>query len=112
MRTTPDGLRAPRDSNAAGRSDDLAMQWVLDRLDPHPPDTDVARRPNRAHLLATERAALERVLDDGSRGHGQTLVVRGKSGFGKTTLLDHAASSTAGFHIARVCGVESEQDLS
>ena len=72
---------------------------------------DLAPRPNRTHLLAAERAALERVIADGRSGHGGALVVRGNSGFGKTTLLDHAASAATGFRVVSMCGVASERDL-
>src|SRR2546423_915369 len=90
------------------------MQSTLDHpeRDSCPPGPDLLRRPNRAHLLAHERAALEQILGGAGRGHGQTLVLRGESGFGKTTLLDHAASYASGFQVVRICGVESERDLS
>ncbi|MCU1468597.1 MAG: ATP-dependent transcriptional regulator, MalT-like, LuxR family [Actinomycetia bacterium] len=89
------------------------MQCVVDRLelDPGPP-TDLARRAGRNLMLDREGPALERVLEGARRGNGQALVLRGESGFGKSTLLDHAVSIASGLRVARVCGVEGEQDLS
>ncbi len=114
MQTMPDRLQVPPGSDGVRFTDDLTMQTVLDALELESgrPIPDLALRPGRAQMFARERPALERVLDGARRGHGQALVLRGESGFGKTTLLDNAASSVSGFRIARVCGVESERDLS
>jgi DNA-binding CsgD family transcriptional regulator len=38
-------------------------------------------------------------------------VVRGEVGIGKTTLLEFAAESASGFQVARIDGIESEQEL-
>jgi DNA-binding CsgD family transcriptional regulator len=114
MQTMSDRLRAPRDSNGVRPMDDLIMEGAPDplELDPGRPPPDLELRPDRTQMFARERPALERVLDGARRGHGQGFVLRGAPGFGKTTLLDHAVSSAPGFRIARVCGVESERDLS
>jgi len=47
-------------------------------------------------MLDREGPALERVLEGARQGNGQALVLRGESGFGKSTLLDHAVSIASG----------------
>ncbi|MEY2405712.1 MAG: hypothetical protein QOG39_628 [Acidimicrobiaceae bacterium] len=63
-------------------------------------------------VLAREREALEDALHASRNGRGQALVVRGATGLGKTTLLEHAIVSATGFQVASVGGVETEQALS
>jgi DNA-binding CsgD family transcriptional regulator len=65
-----------------------------------------------AVILTRERAALEDALQASRDGRGGALVVRGAAGLGTTTLLEHAIVSAAGFEVASVGGVESEQHLS
>jgi DNA-binding CsgD family transcriptional regulator len=69
-------------------------------------------RPERALVLARERDALERFVGAARDGRGQVLVIRGETGLGKTTLLEHVITSASGFRAATVCGLESERDLS
>lgn len=61
---------------------------------------------------ADERALLDRTLDAARQGRSGVLVVRGEPGIGKSTLLDHAATAGADFHVVRLDGVESEMGLS
>jgi DNA-binding CsgD family transcriptional regulator len=44
-------------------------------------------------------------------GQGQSLVVRGEPGVGKTALLDYLAGRAGGCRIARAAGVQSEMEL-
>jgi hypothetical protein len=60
---------------------------------------------------ATERAAVDRLLDGAMRGESGSLVVRGEAGMGKTALLGYAADRAAGMRVLRVTGVEAEYDL-
>ncbi|MCU1428611.1 MAG: ATP-dependent transcriptional regulator, MalT-like, LuxR family [Actinomycetia bacterium] len=57
------------------------------------------------------RETVERLLDNTRAGHGQTIVVRGAAGIGKSTLLECALRSAPDFRVARIDGVESEQEL-
>jgi DNA-binding CsgD family transcriptional regulator len=88
-----------------GSVSDVSVDPSSGSLRPDPP-----RRPERPLGHAREREALERLLRAARSGQGQVLVVRGGAGLGKTTLLAHAESAS-GFRVARVGGVESEQDL-
>lgn len=63
------------------------------------------------HGRRAECAALERLTSLARSGESQVLVLRGEAGIGKTALLDFAAERAAGFHTARVAGVESEMEL-
>ncbi|MBY8879719.1 AAA family ATPase [Actinacidiphila acidipaludis] len=58
-----------------------------------------------------ECRAVADLLDVVRAGHGGALVVRGEAGIGKTALLDHAARQAPGTRVARVSGVESEEEL-
>jgi DNA-binding CsgD family transcriptional regulator len=58
-----------------------------------------------------ERAALDRLLEAATSGHGGVLVVRGEPGVGKTALLEYAVEAGRGFRIARTFGVEAEMEL-
>src|SRR4051794_9893695 len=60
---------------------------------------------------SSERAALDRLLDDARAGRSGVLVLRGEAGMGKTALLRHAADQAAAFRIASLHGVESEMEL-
>ena len=55
--------------------------------------------------------ALDELLADVRAGHSRALVVRGEPGIGKTALLNHAAGTARGFHVAQGDGVESEMEL-
>src|SRR3954447_26176349 len=60
---------------------------------------------------SSERAALDRLLDDARAGRSGVLVLRGEAGMGKTALLRHAAEQAAAFRITQLHGVESEMEL-
>ena len=64
-------------------------------------------------LLGRERgrAALDRLLEAATSGHGGVLVVRGEPGVGKTALLEYAIDAGREFRMARTLGVESEMEL-
>jgi ATP/maltotriose-dependent transcriptional regulator MalT len=70
-----------------------------------------ARRPPVLLGRASEREALDRLLDNVRGGQSAVLVIRGEAGVGKTALLHHCARQAAGFRVARVAGVESEMEL-
>jgi DNA-binding CsgD family transcriptional regulator len=59
----------------------------------------------------SERAAVDRVLDQARAGSSAVLVVRGEPGIGKTALLGYAAGRALGFRVVRAWGVESEMEL-
>jgi DNA-binding CsgD family transcriptional regulator len=60
---------------------------------------------------SSERAALDRLIEDVRRGQSAVLVIRGEAGIGKTALLHHAAQQASGFRVAQIAGVESEMEL-
>ena len=70
-----------------------------------------ARRPPVLLGRATEREALDRLLENVRGGQSAVLVIRGEAGVGKTALLHHCARQAAGFRVARLAGVESEMEL-
>lgn len=59
----------------------------------------------------SERAALERLLDEARSGRSGALVICGEAGIGKTALLDEATESAADFEVVRSVGVEWEMEL-
>jgi DNA-binding CsgD family transcriptional regulator len=59
----------------------------------------------------TERAVLERLLEEARTGQSGVLVLRGEAGVGKTALLDHTIEAASGLIILRAAGVESEMEL-
>jgi len=70
-----------------------------------------ARRPPVLLGRASEREALDRLLDKVRGGPSAVLVVSGEAGVGKTALLHYCARQASGFRVARVAGVESEMEL-
>src|SRR3954454_5599369 len=70
-----------------------------------------APRPPALLGRASEREALDRLLESVRRGQSAVLVVRGEAGVGKTALLHHGARQASGFRVARIAGVESEMEL-
>src|SRR4051812_2170835 len=70
-----------------------------------------APRPPVLLGRASEREALDRLLENVRRGQSAVLVVRGEAGVGKTALLQHCAQEASGFRVARIAGVESEMEL-
>src|SRR3984957_1906125 len=59
----------------------------------------------------SECQVLDRVLSAARAGHGGTIVICGDPGIGKSTLLDYAAVSAAGFQVLRAVGNEAEKEL-
>ena len=59
----------------------------------------------------TERAALERVLQQVKSGQSAVLVLRGEAGIGKTALLDYAAEQAGECRVARTAGVQADMEL-
>jgi DNA-binding CsgD family transcriptional regulator len=59
----------------------------------------------------TERASIERVLDEARLGRAGALVLGGEAGIGKTALLDDAVAQAGDFRVIRVSGVESEMGM-
>jgi DNA-binding CsgD family transcriptional regulator len=55
--------------------------------------------------------ALDQLLSRIRAGRSGVLVLRGEAGVGKTALLEHLASRTAGCRVARAAGVESEMEF-
>jgi DNA-binding CsgD family transcriptional regulator len=60
---------------------------------------------------ARECERIDELLDSVRSGLSGALVVRGEAGVGKTALLDYATDQADDFRIARLTGVESEQEL-
>ena len=60
---------------------------------------------------SSERALLDRLLEDARAGRSGVLVIRGEAGIGKTALLRHAAVQATGFRVAEIAGVESQMEL-
>ena len=60
---------------------------------------------------SSERAVLDRLLENVRGGQSAVLVIRGEAGVGKTALLRYAARQAAGFRVAQIAGVESEMEL-
>jgi DNA-binding CsgD family transcriptional regulator len=58
-----------------------------------------------------ERAVLDQFVDGVRGGVGQTLVVWGEPGMGKTALLDYLAGRARECRVVRVAGVQSEMEL-
>ncbi|MEV0286880.1 AAA family ATPase [Kribbella sp. NPDC050820] len=59
-----------------------------------------------------ECRALDDLLEDARAGHSAALVLRGEAGIGKTELLKYLLDSSAGHHVLRAAGVQSEMELS
>src|SRR5918997_2591857 len=70
-----------------------------------------ARHPPVLLGRASEREALDRLLENVRGGQSAVLVVRGEAGVGKTALLRYCARQASSFRVARVAGVESEMEL-
>jgi DNA-binding CsgD family transcriptional regulator len=60
---------------------------------------------------ASEREALDRLLENVRGGQSAVLVFRGEAGVGKTALLQLCGQQATGFRVARIAGVESEMEL-
>ncbi|MFD6346415.1 ATP-binding protein [Streptomyces roseolus] len=57
-----------------------------------------------------EAQVIDRLLHQARAGRGETLVIRGEAGIGKTTLLDYARTAP-GMGTLRVSGAEFESEL-
>jgi hypothetical protein len=60
---------------------------------------------------ASECRTLDGLLARIRAGHSAVLVVRGEAGVGKTALLEHLRRQATGCRVARVVGVQSENEL-
>jgi DNA-binding CsgD family transcriptional regulator len=60
---------------------------------------------------ASEREALDRLLESARAGRSAVLVLRGEAGVGKTALLRYAARQASDFRLAEIEGVEAEMEL-
>jgi AAA ATPase domain len=62
---------------------------------------------------SSERALLDRLLEEARSGQSAVLVIRGEAGVGKTALLLHVTqqAQASGFRVARIAGVESQMEL-
>jgi DNA-binding CsgD family transcriptional regulator len=76
------------------------------------------RRPSRPPGPAGELRGrgrecevLDRLIEAARAGASRALVVRGEPGVGKTALLDYLVEHASGCRVARVAGVEAEQEL-
>lgn len=58
-----------------------------------------------------ECAALDRTVGEVRSGRGQSLLIRGEAGVGKTALLDYLVRRSDDCRVARAAGVESEMEL-
>jgi predicted ATPase len=70
-----------------------------------------AERPAGFRGRSSERALLDRLLEDVRGGQSAVLVIRGEAGIGKTTLLHGAVQQASGCRVAQIAGVESEMEL-
>jgi DNA-binding CsgD family transcriptional regulator len=70
-----------------------------------------ARRPPVLLGRASEREALDGLLDNVRGGQSAVLVIRGEAGVGKTALLHYCARQASGFRAARIAGAEAEMEL-
>ena len=58
-----------------------------------------------------ERAVLDPFVAGVRAGEGQSLVVRGDPGVGRTALLDYLTGRSGGCRMIRAAGVQSEMEL-
>jgi len=71
----------------------------------------VANRSPDLRGRASERRALDRLLESVRAGRSAVLVIRGEAGVGKTALLRYCVEQAAGFRVAQGVGIESEMEL-
>jgi DNA-binding CsgD family transcriptional regulator len=60
---------------------------------------------------ASERQALDRLLEGVRGGQSAVLVIHGETGVGKTALLHYCARQASGLRVAKIAGVEAEMEL-
>jgi DNA-binding CsgD family transcriptional regulator len=70
-----------------------------------------AQRLPRLRGRASERARLDRMLQDARGGRCSVLVIRGEAGVGKTSLLRYVAEQASGFRVDQIAGIESEMEF-
>lgn len=77
------------------------------------PVGDVDVRQRRAVLLGRQNECdvFDRLLTAVRAGEGQSLVIRGERGVGKSALLEHLAKRASGFRVVRTAGVQAETGL-
>jgi DNA-binding CsgD family transcriptional regulator len=68
-------------------------------------------RPPEFRGRASERGALDRLLEDVREGRSAVLVIRGEPGVGKSALLRYCIRQASGFRVARCVAIESEMEL-
>ena len=59
----------------------------------------------------SERARVEALVEEARSARSAVLVIRGETGIGKSSLLDHALAGAAGMPVLRATGIESESEL-
>ena len=68
-------------------------------------------RPPEFRGRASERGALDRLLEKVREGQSAVLVIRGEPGVGKSALLRYCVRQASGFRVARCVAIESEMEL-
>jgi len=58
-----------------------------------------------------ETARLDQLVGDVRSGASRALVIHGEAGIGKSALLEYVAQHSAGCHLARAAGIQSEMEL-
>jgi DNA-binding CsgD family transcriptional regulator len=69
------------------------------------------RDPVPLHGRTSECAALDTYVQVARAGDGQTVVLRGEAGIGKTALLEYVAGRSEECWVLRAVGIESEMEL-
>jgi DNA-binding CsgD family transcriptional regulator len=69
------------------------------------------REPVQLYDREFERAAIDRLLEQGRQSRSGVLVLHGEAGLGKSALLDYALGRSAGMRILQTAGVEPEIEL-
>ncbi len=59
----------------------------------------------------SECQKIDRILLAARAGHGGSIMIYGDPGIGKSTLLDYAVATVAGFQVLRAVGNEAEKEL-
>src|SRR5947209_4299890 len=72
---------------------------------------EITGRKNDLVGRERERATIDRLLDDATRGESRVVVIRGEAGIGKSALVEYAAQRAEEMIVLRAVGVEAESDL-
>ncbi len=59
----------------------------------------------------SERARIDRLLEEAKGGRSGALVIRGDAGIGKSTLLEYAVARAGDARVVRALGVETESEF-